>query len=312
MIKKIFMAFILFQVLSYTAFVFSQEAQNKDVVIINNEASVSTGTQPVTAPALVPSAAKKLRDAREQQEVKTEDTILKELEKQRLLDEQKRLDTLFGNTSQAPVQQIAEPAHKNWLLFGSKSFIAAGAGFAIYPGVDNINSTNSPALFGSFGGYGYEGHLIFDLSLYYSRHYLDEENINYSDIRSKIHQPAASMAIKYSPLSGKMKPYIGLSGSLVGRRYYLVYKSGEPLPDNHVLQDVADKTWYLSLDGGLAMGADLALGERLGLNVDVRYHWNFYNEKREEPIQQQDFTDVKEVLDGRESIIFHASLRYYL
>ena len=310
MIKKIFMAFILFQMFFYTAFVFSQEVQSKDVVIINNEASVKAQTQPVTAPALLPSAAKKLREAREKQEIKTEDTIIKELEKQRLLDEQKRIGSLFSNTAQEapPVQ----PPSSQWMPFVNKSFISAGAGFVTYPGADNINSTNFPSLFLSFGAYGYEGHLLFDLTLYYSRHYLRDDNAIYTDLREKLHQPAAAMAIKYSPLTGKMKPYVGLSGSVIGRRWFFVHKSGESLENHPVNKDVGVKTWHLSCDGGLAVGADLVLGKRLGVNVDVRYHWNFYTENRDDAIPQhpQHLTDVS-ILDKRDSVIFSGNVRYY-
>lgn len=309
MIEKIFIAFISFHVFSYTAFSFSQEVQNKDVVIINNEAAVNTQTQPVTAPALVPSAAKKLRDAREKQEVKTEDTIIKELEKQRLLDEQKRIGNLFGNT-QAPVQPPrSQLPSSQWLPFVNKSFVSVGAGLVNYPGAENINSTNFLALFGSFGGYGYEGHLLFDLTLYYSQHYLRTYNVNYQDIREKLHQPAAAMAVKYSPLTGKMKPYVGLSGSFIGRRWFFVHRSGESL-ENHPIKDIGEKTWHLSFDGGLAVGADLALGKRLGLNVDVRYHWNLYNEKRRGDVVPQYLTDAA-VLDERDSVIFSGNVRYY-
>ena len=125
-----------------------QEVQNKDVLIINNEASVNT--QAVTAPALVPSDAKTLREERKKQEITTEDAIVKRLERERLLDEQKRLDRLFGG-SQPPTspQQAKTPSltpKKDW-AFKNKAFISAGAGFVTYPRAGNVNSMEFPAFF---------------------------------------------------------------------------------------------------------------------------------------------------------------------
>ena len=311
MIKKILVgSLLIFNWFFHIPTVFSEES----TVIINNKASAASQSQAVTAPALVPSDALKLRDVREKQEVKTEDSLLRELEKQRLLDEQKRVDKFLGNTSQqAPVASptVQQPAPDTW-FFGNKSFISFGAGFVNYPGVTNINSMESPAFFGSFGGYGYKGHLIFDLALYYSKHYLKTPNKNYENIREVVYQPALSMSVKFSPLAGRMKPYVGVSGSLVYREWGFVNKSGKSLESDsnfeELLKDVADKKWNSSFDAGLAVGADIALGEYLGLNLDLRYHWNLWTENRKTVTQV--LTD-EDILDERDSLILSANLRYY-
>ena len=110
---------------------------------------------------------------------------------------------------------------RQW-FFGNKSFVSLGTGVVSYPGVDNINSTDTPAGFLSFGGYGYNGRLIFGLSVYYSKHYIRPPNETYPNIREGLHQPAAAMAVKISPLTGKMKPYVGVSGSIVYRKWFLL------------------------------------------------------------------------------------------
>ena len=72
------------------------------VIVINQGTPGSQTEEPdsaITAPALVPSEAHKIRRAREQQEVNTENLIMKSLEKQRLLDEQKRIDSLLQTTT---------------------------------------------------------------------------------------------------------------------------------------------------------------------------------------------------------------------
>ena len=315
MIKKILVGSLLvFNWFLHIPTAFSKE----NTVIINNEASADSQSQAITAPALVPSDALKLRNVREKQEIKTEDTLLRELEKQRLLDEQKRVDKLLGNTSQkTPVASptVQQSAPDTWFS-GNQSFISFGAGFVTYPAVTNINSMKLPAVFGSFGAYGYKGHLIFDIALYYSRHYLKTYNEHYPNTREVAHQPALSMSVKFSPLTGRMKPYAGVSGSVVYRGWGYVNKSGEAVEE--LPTDVGDKKWNSSFDAGLAVGADIALGKHLGLNLDIRYHWNLWTEKRKtkdqvltnEGILIQVLTD-EDILDERDSMILSANIRYY-
>ena len=293
----------------------------KNTVIINNEAksSSSAGQQVISAPALVPSSAMKFRSVREKQEIKTEDAILKELEKQRLLDEQKRVDKILGNSQPAPVSvspsTSLKPAWDNW-FFGKKAFVSFGAGALFFPDVNNVNSTRHPAFYGSFGAYGYKGHLIFEMSAYYSKHYLTKpfDAHHYSDFREAVDQPALSMAIKLTPFNGRVKPYIGLSGSMVARKWSVVRKDGTDLDDltdpylENLKKDVGKKEWYLSFDAGLAVGADLVLGEYLGLNIDIRHHWNLHTENRKTVYNILTHT---EILDKVNSLIFSANLRYY-
>ena len=227
---RYFSQFLLFSLFFFSTSVFTDE--NKNVVVIKNEASSSSQTQAITAPALTTSPAKQLRDAREKQEIETEDKILKELEKQRLVDEQKRLDKLFGNQKSASSPQPTDSSqvltqNQKW-LFGNRSFFSLGAGVVSFPGVKNINSTEIPAGVFSFGGYGYKGNLIFDLSIYYSKHYLTKifsyNSTVYDSIREALHQPAITMSVKFSPSKGRVKPYAGLSGALVFRKWFLVEK----------------------------------------------------------------------------------------
>lgn len=285
--------------------------KNENTVIINNES-----TQAIKAPALIPSESMKVRDIRRQQEFKTEDKILRELERQRLLDEQKRGDQLLGRDQTASSFVAVKPpvvssSNDSW-FFGRKAFLSLGAGTVSYPGVTNINSQEDPAFFFSFGAYGYKGHLIFDLSLYYSKHYLKTTNTTYQDVREVVNQPALSMSVKYSFLSGAMKPYVGTSASLIYRKWDFANKLGEPIEQNPELQqlvkDVGDKKWNQAFDAGLAVGADIALGSHLGLNVDMRYHVNLYTENRKTLIQN--LTD-ETILDERNSLILSGNLRYY-
>lgn len=306
---------ILVLILVYCFNSFSK--QDKNTVIINNEAKSSSASQVISAPALVPSNAAKLRNYRERQEVRTEDSILQELEKQRILDEQKRVNNLLNRNQPAPVAVKAPSSSKlsmdNW-LFGQKSFVSFGLGYVNYYDVLSVNSTEQPAFFASFGAYGYQGHVIFEMSAYYSEHYMNNPITNYENYREMLEQPGVSMAVKFSPLQGKVKPYVGLSGSLVVRRWDVVTKDGAKELDlvdpqlEQLRKDVAKKEWYLSFDAGLAVGADVALGEYLGLNLDLRYHLNLHTENRRTVYQ---VLNNQTVLDAVDSLIISANLRYY-
>ena len=139
----------------------------KNTVIINNEAKIFIFSR--TASDFSAKFSFLLLQGnfvvfRERQEIKTEDSILKELEKQRLLDEQKRVDNILGRSKESHTQTHSptslKPAWDDW-FFGKKSFVSVGAGFVNYYQVDNINSTEQPALFFSFGAYGYKGFFNF-------------------------------------------------------------------------------------------------------------------------------------------------------
>ena len=340
--------FSLYGGLFFMSFVFTAKgektkAESQTAIVIKNELSAEGQSAGVTASALVPSNASKLRDARKKQEIQTEDRLIKELEKQRLLEEQKRLDHLLGNTSPAPSQAVPEvspaplaPAPKEW-VFGSKSFISFGAGAVTYPGVTNVKSIHDdiPTLFLSFGGYSHEGSLIFDLTLNYSQHYLNPHqgvfgatNPAYPlSTRLVYYQPSASMSIKFSPLKGRMKPYIGLSGALVFRSEETQDEHGNPLNfTSYLVGDPLnrpkDRAWDQSYDAGIALGADVALGRYLGLNVDLRYHWNLWAERsgKDDPLYMAYWNTVspyfyhnqqKEQIGDRNSLIISANLRYY-
>ncbi len=303
----------IFSILFLSVFLFPSHGGKKgDVVIINSNKNKST--QNVVAPALVPSKSKKLRSAREGAETDTEDAIIQKLEIERMKDEQKRYNKLFskgnssGNTAVAsavnPGLQSSQPFFHNWL---NRAFISFGAGSVSYPGAGNINSSDSPAYFFSFGGYGH-GSFIFDLSLYYSEHYIlpvTGANVN-TNVREGVSQPAVSMAVKFSPLKGRIKPYFGVSGSLIARRWFITNKAGGLISDANPDRDIAIKRWRQSVDSGITTGADIGLGNKLGLNINFTYNWNIYTETRDTKVH-----DFVQVLDKRDSMIVSGNLRYY-
>ena len=89
----------------------------------------------------------------------------------------------------------------------------------------NVDSTGTLPIFVSFGGYGYDGNLIFDLMGYLSIHEFNPEyysevdpNPCEADHTETISQPGLALSLKYSPLKGRFKPYAGISGSITSRK----------------------------------------------------------------------------------------------
>ena len=88
------------------------EKKSSDVVIVNtntntNKATVQAPSQTVVAPALNPSKAKKLRNAREDAEVQTESLLLEKVEEERLKSEQKLLNKYSAPLNNPPVQVLS-------------------------------------------------------------------------------------------------------------------------------------------------------------------------------------------------------------
>ena len=295
---------LLFLLLPILAFA---EDKGSDVVIVNTNNNEQK--QVIKAPALNPSLAKKIRGAREDAEIQTETLILEKVEKERLKNEQSILRKLFPSSSykkekakSSDLKSSSESSLKDsFFKFGEKAYVSLGLGSVQYPKVENINSYHSPSFFISFGGYA-KDYFLFDMSVFYSNHRIHNED---SDIRQAVHQPAVAMALKFSPFSGRVKPYLGVSGSYVGRNWYLIDSLGTVVPEETV--DVAQKRWYQSFDGGVVLGADVALGNHFGVNFDLRYHSNFYTETRDNAYHLSDVV----VLDKRDSIIISTHFRFY-
>ena len=180
-----------------------------------------------------------------------------------------------------------------------------------YPRAENIQSNKEhPALFAGFGGYNATGNLMFDFIVHYSKHFSVKYKPPYyylpKHFEHKIENIALAMGAKISPPSlGRVKPYIGASLSLKFLQWdpYIDQHTGRSITPRHTHK--ADKKWTQSFDIGPSLGADLALGERLGLNVDFRYHISLFQErerKRYEPTR----------LDDTDSFVGSVNFRYYL
>ena len=304
---SLFISFFCFSALA-------QEDNSKNTVIINNEVQESSKNEvQITAPALVPSSAGKLRTLREKQEVQTEDALLKELEKKRLLDEQKRLDSLMGQGSgpEAPAESsvTAQPAPVASSPMFPYSYGSLGVGYFLYPNVENVNTQSIPAGFLSFGAY--QKPFLIDASIFYSTTILTPKEQAHKDKRRRIYEPGLSATIKYSLFNrSATKPYLGISGAFIGRKQQWINKDGTvPKASKEVEKlnkDVGLKEWKFSCYIGGAGGLDIALGKQLGLNIDLKYYVNLCTENR------RAITDPLNavILDKRDLIMMSINAKY--
>ena len=265
----------------------------------------------VKASTLVPSKASAVKKAREDAEIATESAILEKIEAQRLRDERKRIQELTGSSSSPkvvvkPSPSLERAAHSRSLWrFGEKAFISLGVGSVQYPGVKNISSVRYPAFFLSFGGYA-RSNVIIDFTLFQSQHFVEVHKSSHPV--EGVFQPGASMAFKYSFFSGRVKPYVGVSGVYKASRWFPATKSGNYIKD--IRLNLGQKQWYQAFDGGVTTGIDVAFGNRLGINMDFRYHVNLYTEVNRS-LGSTASVRHKQPLDQRDSVSFSGNLRFY-
>ena len=304
--------------------------KSSDVVIVNtntNKAAAKAPSQTVIAPALNPSKAKKLRDARESAEVQTESLILEKVEKERLKSEQSLLNKIFSSSQQKPSTSGSAatpqpaPAPSPYAPPGmEKVYISVGLGTVRLLGASNVGSDSTPfclsACFLSVGGAAKS--FLFDLSFIYSRHYVKptEDDMHlYSDPdwRIRVDQPMAAASIRLSPFSTRIRPYAGLSIAAIGRRMNTVNKDGDAIDWEweEETRDVAEREWTTSFDGGINGGVDVDLGPSLGLNVDLRYHINLYTEDSIDKHARDMYNRKRKLLSEMESFIFSVNLKFY-
>ena len=277
------------------------------LLIVFISTSLPSLAETVTAPALISSKASQIRKAREEAEVATESVILERIESQRLRDEKRRIELLKGSSVSSKAVVKPSPSLESSALsqglwrFGEKAFMFLGIGTVQYPGVKNISSVGVPALFLGFGGYA-SGNVIVDFVLFQSQHFIEVGKATHP--LEGVYQPGAGMALRYSPFEGRVKPYIGASGIYKMSRWFRANRDGTRIGKHFI--NVGQKTWFQAFDSGVATGVDVALGNRVGVNVDLRYHWNIYTE-----VNKSGNLYAEQPLDERDSLAFSINLRFY-
>lgn len=260
-----------------------------------------------------PAFSSDVKTEREAIESKTNSIILDRIEAERLEEEKKRIKSLGAQPATATVEP--SPALKKSYIsrslwkFTRKTFISLGLGSVQYPGVKNINSSSVPAWFFSFGGYVTDS-MIIDFTLFQSQHFIELSNSNFLE---GVYQPSAGMQFKYSPLDGRVKPYFGLAGVYKKSRWFRVDSKGNYIKNPY--DNIARKKWYEAFDAGLSAGIDVALGNRIGVNLDLRYQINLYTEIGRQAyrrkIRNNYNRSVAQPLDERNSLIFSLNTKFY-
>ena len=292
------------------------KGQPKVVIYNNHKVDQSStqapniSTQPVLRVAGTPitkAPTAELRQSRQEAELMTEQRIVEKLESSRLRDEQERLNKLFPSGAAktvvadgaaiAPVDISASAsavssvpnAYKDNLYL---SFHAGQAG-NVFQQVDNLESYGS---FGVSAGSYFQSGIIMEGSFAFTSHSIAPtqtvffRDVNYrnhfdNDYSTDIQQWSGMLALKYSPFSSRLKPYLGL----VAAYNQWIYRDQYSFDFNcEVL-----RTPYCpgldynshSVDLGVTVGADVHLNQKLsvGLSVIMSVYNIYHNNTTRDP-----------------------------
>ena len=295
-----------------------------NVVILNNQkvdqkTESQLSNQPVVrviGTPIAPNYATELKKSREEAEILTEQKIVEKLESSRLRDEQGRLNKLFKKTSSKAVVSTSAVGEENKTVDQSEIYtevvssstdvdsdqvyigIYGGQNSNLTRALENINSRGSFGL--SFGAYDESG-LGLEVSFFYSKHeihnYEDDSIYNnsnhYEDIGLEdVHQLSGTMAVIFTPLSKRFKPYFGPALSYNHWLYSHIgdyeYKCGglnlTRRCDNQIKTD--------SVDLGARVGMDFLLTKRMSVGFDMHVNiLNIYNNRLSTPNKYADHYD---------------------
>ena len=263
--------------------------------------------------------ATELQKSRQDAEIQTEQKIVEKLEANRLRDEQERFNRLFGskNSKKTVVFNTPNKSHITSGMYSSARTSSKGGSTAsyrrdrTYAGASAGQITNlrqqivNLQSFGSFGAvfgaYDTSG-LMMEGSFYYSTHQLSPQNnffanqgmfgnqflannINFNNFNnlffSTIRQLTSALSIKFTPFSGRFKPYIGISAMYNWWFYNHNTSFNNNLNFNcHMSYQFCANGFYRthSIDIGLNVGVDLSLTHKVDLGFQVLVStMNIYN-----------------------------------
>ena len=274
------------------------------VVIYNNHKvdqsstqAPNVSTQPVVRVTGVPitkAPTVELRQSRQEAELLTEQKIVEKLESSRLRDEQERLNKLFPSgtaktvvangtamtlvdiSAQVQAPSVAQDAHKENLYLG---FHGGQAG-NILQQVENLESYGS---FGISAGSHFQSGIILESSLFFTAHTFDPRlrganHRNHFDegYYTDVDQWSGMLAVKYTPFSSRLKPYLGV---VIAYNQW-VYRDQYSFDDydcEMLLTPYCPSLGFNShsVDLGLNIGADMKLNNKLSIGLSILM--NVYN-----------------------------------
>ena len=256
-----------------------QEQQNAPVIIIREQPPVQVYSEPLTP-------QDKLSKARRQAEEQTENKLRNRLELLRLKDEKTRMDKMLSpledadvsvqqSTQSAPVEEkVSEPQKTR------RAFIHLGMGYLNHytsraPHPESIERRGA-AFTGGFGLYE-SNRFSIEYLLNFSRHRVVYPPINsqYDPRLTLFDLYSHSITIKYYILPGRLKPFIGLVGSLNTREY------STDLAEHHLYNPIYywDKRSSNAFQGGFTAGAELSITQKFVVGLELRWSLNIHDLK---------------------------------
>ena len=292
------------------------EGQPKVVIYNNHKVDQSSAqapnisTQPVlrvTGTPIIKAPTAELRQSRQEAELITEQRIVEKLESSRLRDEQERLNKLFptgaaktvvaGGAAITPVDISAQAqalssipnARTDNLYLG----FHAGQASNFFQQVDNLESYGS---FGVSAGSYFQSGIIIEGSFAFTSHAIAPtqtvffRDVNYQNhfdnsYSTDIQQWSGMLALKYSPFSSRLKPYLGVVAAYnqwIYRDQYSFDYSCEVLRTPYC--PGFDYNSH-SVDLGVTVGADVHLNKKLsvGLSIVMNVYNIYHNNTTRDP-----------------------------
>jgi opacity protein-like surface antigen len=256
--------------------------------------------QPMTvieAAPLSDSKAEKMRRARQETELMTEQKIVEKLEQSRMEDEKKRADVLFGEkfgqiengtaTAPAPVQaavvvpeqkaEVDRDAVRQEISTAldelkakeekkSKSYFTAGAGLGDYGKTPNVRGNYSLGF--AFGQQAANDRVQVEGVFNYANYSVEQRNwtsygYSYYPRLTNMDTYQAAVAVKYLVLPGFFRPLLGATAAYSYRTFTDVQ-----------FGSAANDASSHAIDAGLIAGADVVFSESLTLGLEYKYMMN--------------------------------------
>lgn len=292
-------------------YIYNNQDQNAKQNALHDQQSVQD--QPTTlveASPLIDSESSKIRNARKQMEIQTEEKIVEKLEYSRIEDEKKRADKLFGSRldnissddcndpcaskidvcskkcvkdevkevvivkSDSSKYQLSEIEAQETIT--AKNYIMGIVGIQDYHGVKNVQNATA---FGLGIGMGFSSNFALEGSLVYSQADLEDQSrrIVSRGLRSRAISAFPNVKVDQLMATAALKYVLSWNrikpfvGGTLGAAYRMYQDEFE------VANSTVGNT--VSLDAGVTAGVDIAITNNFSLGCDFRYARNISNNR---------------------------------
>jgi len=251
-------------------------------------------TTVIEASPLTESNAERMRRARQESELLTEQKIVEKLETSRMEDEKKRAEMLFGDkfnqmnggVSTAQQQAVVVPA-QNVAPAMDKEAVRNEVTAALEDLKAKEKKDERKSFFGIVGGFGdYNARNVrgnyalgFSIGQSINDHLLVEGEFQFSNFEVEqyegysIYPRITSMDVYQGSLGLKYQFMTGLLRPTVGGLAAYSYRKFEDIQFGYNNNNAQAHT----IDAGLSVGADIVVNETLMLGLEYRYMMNLYS-----------------------------------